>query len=106
MVNEGDLERKSEHTAVWGVIAFLAGLIYLRIIWFISFEVIMPLILPADLCYYHTHDTPFLIDFFYMSLGSNGHPDGSLIHSLLIIVLSFFLGHLSVKKYRIYRAKN
>lgn len=100
MIEVNEVENK--HIPFFGIKAFFVGIIYLVGIWYISFEVIMPLILPVDPCYYHMRDTPVLIDFFYMGLGSNGHPEGSLMHIFLIVILSFFLGRLTVKKYSNY----
>ncbi len=59
------------------------------------------MILPEDHCYYHTHPTPYWVEFLYMSGGSNGHPDGSIIHFLMVIVVGAILGHLTIRAIRL-----
>lgn len=55
----------------------LLSSILLFSIGYLDFEVITPLILPEDYCYYHTHEIPWWVELFYMSPANNGHPYGS-----------------------------
>ena len=90
-----------KHSVGWALIAFFCGIFYIIFIGYIDFEIITPMILPEDHCYYHTHPTPYWVEFLYMSGGSNGHPDGSIIHFLMVIALGAFLGHLTVRMIRL-----
>ncbi len=71
------------------------SIIYFVLIYYLDFYIISPLILPADNCYYHTHNIPFWVELLYMSAGSNGHPDGSMLHFILLIIISLFLGRIT-----------
>lgn len=85
------------------LLSIIFGVIYYGIICYLDFYVISPLILPADYCYYHTHETPFWIELVYMNAVSNGHPDGSMLHFVFLIIISLFLGIKTTKiiKYKI-----
>ncbi len=62
------------------------------LLFYIDFNIISPLILPKDLCYYHLHDTPLWVEVLYMNCSSNEHPEWSIIHIILLLILSIFLG--------------
>ena len=49
------------------------------------------MILPDNHCYYHTHEIPLWVDLLYMNEGSNGHPEWTLFHIVLLISLSGYL---------------
>ena len=104
-MKESNLGRSIKYSAVWGIMAFFCGIIYIFVIGYIDLEIITPFILPEDPCYYHTHETPFWVEFLYMGFASNGHPDGSLKHLLLLVVVGIILGHITVKKMRLMRCK-
>jgi len=86
--------------------AFCCGIVYILVLGYIDFEIITPLVLPQDPCYYHTHETPVWVEVLYMGIGSNGHPDGSIKHLILIVILSMTLGHFTVKMIRLKKSKN
>lgn len=65
---------------------------------YVDFGIISPNLLPTDPCYYHTNPTPFWVDFFYMNGSSNGHPEWSIMHIILLIALSAFIVRLFEKK--------
>lgn len=69
--------------------------IYCVAISYIESKVISPLILNKDYCYYHTHETPFLVELFYMSPASNGHPDGSFFQLFVTLIISITLGYFT-----------
>ena len=79
---------------------------YLFFLGYIDFEIFTPKILPENPCYYHTHAVPTWVDFFYMNNFSNGHPDGSVKHFLLLLVFSMFLGHKTAKLIRLKKQAN
>lgn len=79
------------------ILTIILSIIYFVTIYYLDFYVISPLILPADYCYYHTHETPFWVELLYMNAGSNGHPDGSMLHFVLLIIISLFLGKITGK---------
>ena len=76
----------------WRVLAVIFSLVYVMAISYIDFKIITPVVLPEDYCYYHTHEIPLWVELLYMNGASGGHPDGSLIHFFLLIILSVFLG--------------
>lgn len=90
-----------KHSIGWAIIAFFSGILFILLVWYVDFEIISPLILPEDHCYYHSHPTPYWVDFLYMSGGSNGHPDGSMIHFLLVAIIGATLGHLTIRTIRL-----
>lgn len=63
------------------------------VLYYLDFHFLGPNILPDDYCYYHDHPTPWWVELFYMSPASNGHPDGSMFHLLVLLLLSGFLGN-------------
>ncbi len=79
------------------LISGLIIFVVFKLLFYIDFEIITPFILPNDPCYYHTNDIPLWVDVFYMSGGSNGHPEGNLTHIIVVLILSIFLG-LKLKK--------
>lgn len=79
------------------VSTIVLSIFYFVIVCFLDFYIISPLILPTDHCYYHTHEIPFWVELLYMSAGSNGHPEGSLLHFGLLLVGSIFLGKFTAK---------
>ena len=78
---------------LWIGLFILLSIGFWKLFLFIDFDLISPLFLPEDLCYYHKHEVPFLIEFFYMNRGANGHPEGSLIHFLLLLISSIFTAY-------------
>ena len=95
-----------KHSIVWAMSAFLCGIFYAILIGYVDFEVISPMILPADPCYYHTHPTPYWVELLYMHGGSNGHPEGNFTHLFILIILGAFLGHITVRTIRLNLAGN
>lgn len=77
----------------------ILGSLFTIILWYIDFEIITPMLLPGDFCYYHFHDIPWWIELFYMGMGSNGHPEGSMFHFLLIPVIGFFMSYKIVNTF-------
>lgn len=48
-----------------------------------------------DPCYYHVHETNFLIDLFYSTdSASNGHPEPNLFNLVLTVITGAFLGKI------------
>ncbi|OYU95785.1 MAG: hypothetical protein CFE21_11650 [Bacteroidetes bacterium B1(2017)] len=80
---------------VVGVLSIVFGIINLFVIGYLDFDVLSPLILPKDYCYYHLHDIPWWVELFYLSGSSNGHPDGSIFHYFLVFILSLSLGFIA-----------
>ncbi|MFK7783883.1 MAG: hypothetical protein AB8B56_02145 [Crocinitomicaceae bacterium] len=95
-----------KYSFAWALIAFFCGISFIILIGYIDFEIISPMILPEDHCYYHTHPTPYWVELLYMSGGSNGHPDGSIFHFLIVIVLGAILGHVVVRAIRLNLGKD
>ncbi|MDG1330946.1 MAG: hypothetical protein P8P74_01345 [Crocinitomicaceae bacterium] len=89
-----------KHSIGWAIAAIFCGIFCIILFGYIDFEVITPMILPADLCYYHTHPTPYWVELLYMNGGSNGHPEGNFTHLFLIIALGAILGHWIVRTIR------
>jgi hypothetical protein len=73
------------------IIFILVILIVLGLLLFIDFSIISPIILPEDLCYYHTHEVPIWVDVLYMNGSSNGHPEWTFTHIFLVLILSIIL---------------
>ena len=73
---------------------------YIAIIGYFDAEILSPLLLPDDLCYYHIHQSPLWMDWFYISSINNGHPaPASTIPNLLILLLlGFSLGYVTMRK--------
>lgn len=94
---------KNVYDLNWGLSAFFYGVIYIIILGYVDLQVISPLILPEDPCYYHTHKMPGWVDFFYMNAAFNGHPGVSFKHLFLLIVVGFVLGHFTSKRIRLKR---
>ena len=72
------------------------------ILLYLDFGIISPLILPEDPCHYHFNETPFWVEFLYMNGGSNGHPEWSFSHIIILLSISLFLGFKSnglIKKF-------
>jgi hypothetical protein len=84
----------------WRIPTVILSIGYLIGLYLLDFGVLTPLVLPENHCYYHWHEVPFLVDWLYMSPGSNGHPDGSMTHFILLLVLSIFLGYITTKTIR------
>lgn len=55
---------------------------------YVDFDLISPIFLPDDPCYYHFHEIPWWVDKFYMNGASNGHPEFSFLHLYLLLILS------------------
>ena len=69
------------------------GFAYFVLIAFVDFRIITPLILHEDACHYHNTYTPLWVEWLYINGASNGHPDGSITHLVLLILVSWFLAH-------------
>ena len=89
-----------KHSIGWVITALFCGIFCIILVWYVDFEIITPMILPTDPCYYHTYPTPLWVELLYMHGGSNGHPEGNLTHFLVVIVLGAILGHLTVRAIR------
>lgn len=76
----------------YGVMVTFFCLAYLLVLGWLDFEVITPLVLPTDPCYYHQHPIPFWVDWLYMNGTCNGHPEVSLTHLILLITLCVIAG--------------
>jgi hypothetical protein len=81
------------------VLWLLFSVVYLFVLGFLDIAIITPLILPEDYCYYHFHDTPWWVEFFYMNPASNGHPDGSFFHLVFLLSISAILGFFTAKRF-------
>ena len=79
------------------LVTVICSAFYFEIISYIESNLIAPLVLNKDYCYYHSHETPFLIELFYMSPASNSHPEGSFFKSFVILLISITLGYFSGK---------
>jgi len=85
----------------WGISINVLGIlftiifstVYLFAFHYLDYEVLSPLLLPKDYCYYHIHDVPWWVELFYMTPAGNGHPDGSFFHLLLLIIIAVFAGY-------------
>lgn len=79
---------------IYTLISFIAVVLF-------EIKVISPLVLPEDYCYYHFHETPYLIELFYMNGGSNGHPEGNLLllttEFIIALLLGFCLNYIFFK---------
>lgn len=73
-------------------------LIYpLSIIAVIILNILLSIIIIPDECYYHTHGTNFVFDFFFdTSSASNGHPEPTLFNLIFTFVLGLYLGKRGV----------
>lgn len=74
------------------ILIILYSVLIFIILLFIDFRIITPLILPEDHCYYHFHETPFLVNLLYINGSSNGHPEWSFTHIILLVFISIFIG--------------
>ncbi|MFT4601465.1 MAG: hypothetical protein ACI857_001645 [Arenicella sp.] len=86
-------------------LSFFLGIGLLFLLGYIDFEIITPILLPEDPCYFHIHKVPWWVDFFYMCAGCNGHPDGSIKHLLFLLIVSFAMGRFIAVKIRKFKAK-
>ena len=80
------------------LLTIILSVIYFIIFSYFESQVLSPLILDKDYCYYHTHKTPFLIELLYMSPASNGHPDGSFFLLFIILIISISFSYLTINK--------
>lgn len=92
------MKKSIKYYLIYIILVPILSVIYAITILYIDFEILSPLLLPEDKCYYHTHKTPFWVDFLYMSAHSGGHPEGSLTHILFVIIIGFVLGYITSKK--------
>lgn len=79
------------------LLVVIFSVFYFIMITYLESKVISPMILNKDYCYYHTHETPFLVELFYMSPASNGHPDGSFFQLFFILFISVTFGYFTKK---------
>lgn len=77
------------------IFTIIFSVIYLFVISYLDSEVLSPLILPNDYCYYHKHEVPWWVELFYMTPASNGHPDGSFFQMFIFLILSVLLGYIT-----------
>ena len=98
-------DHKRSKSNKWPFLAFFAGIGFVFLFAVLDTEVISPLILPADPCYYHTNPTPFWVELLYMHGGSNGHPEGNFTHLILLLLLGFISGHFFVRTIRVMKNK-
>ncbi|MCT4624885.1 MAG: hypothetical protein N4A46_14785 [Schleiferiaceae bacterium] len=59
---------------------------------FVDIFILSELVLPEDICFYHTHKPPFLMDFFYIAPWSNGHPEPVSTLPMIILIISLSVG--------------
>lgn len=85
------------------LLTFVLTIVFLFIVSFIESEIISPLFLPEDPCYYHGREVPYFIELFYMNGASNGHPEGGFLLLFIEFALSFLIGY-SISKF-VYRKK-
>lgn len=92
-INIEEIEQNKPKKKKWIVLTFAFCLIYIIVIGYLDFEIISPLILHEDYCYYHNHDSPLWVDLFY--LNGDGHPDGTFLHLNLLILFCIILGYFT-----------
>ena len=74
-------------------------ILFIVIIGYIDFEIITPLLpLPEDICYYHTHEAPWWVDLFYLDVSGHPEPPFSILHILLLLLISTILAIQASKK--------
>lgn len=78
-------------------LTFTLSILYFFIIDYTDTNLISPLLLPSDSCYYHYHEIPWWVELFYMTPASNGHPEGSFFKLFLFLNLSILFGYISSK---------
>ena len=63
---------------------------------FLNYAVIEPLLIP-DPCYYHSHNSNFMIDIFYnSSSASNGHPEPNIFNFIFTLCIGILLAKLTI----------
>ena len=77
------------------IFSVMFSVMFIVILGFVDYIVITPLVelilLPDDICYYHTNTPPLWVDLFY--LDSIGHIEPPFrLHVVLVLLLSVFLG--------------
>ena len=76
------------------VLTFILTIVFLFVVVFIESEIISPLFLPEDPCYYPDREVPYFIELFYMNGASNGHPEGSFLLLFIELIISFLIAYL------------
>jgi hypothetical protein len=71
---------------------FILTAVFACLLGFVDIFILSALVLPEDICFYHTHEPPFLIDFFYIAPWSNGHPEPVSTLPMIILIISLSVG--------------
>ena len=79
------------------VLTFVFSFIYLLTISYLDFEILTSIILPEDYRYDHLHEVPWWVELSFITPASNGDPDGSFFHLFALLLLSIFLGFITVR---------
>jgi ABC-type antimicrobial peptide transport system permease subunit len=68
-------------------------IVFIFLFGYIDFEIITPLLpLPEDICFYHTNTPPTWIKLFYLDSMEHTEPPFSVLHILILFLISLILG--------------
>ncbi len=67
---------------------------------YLDFNIISPLFLPGDICYYHLNEAPFLIDTFYLGNMEHFEAPYNGTHIFTLLVMSLISTYFIIRKLR------
>lgn len=89
---------KVNHISWTIALTMVFTLIYIVTLGYLDYEVISPTFLPDDICYYHEHEAPLLIDIFYIGAGGHTEPPYSPYHMLTLLLTSILLAYWTARR--------